>query len=357
MMKLELNPAFCVRYSSKLSGCDKCEEICPVEAIKVSPGRVSIFQNECIGCGGCVGACPVEALRLRDFSVRDFFFSFLKEEESVISCKSNFVCLSALNPEYLISLALLKDFVLDLGHCEECSIKEKCFPKIGSNIDEANFVLSKISDKSVKVKHLKLSKEKEKREDRREIFKLFSPKNLEKAAKEKKKELNAFKRPQVSISPEDSVAKRDKIIPDKRKIFYSVLKRTKRPAFYEEIDGDKITFLSSKEIDESCDNCSICYRVCPSGALSAGGRGEVIYFDDMLCLRCGLCHDVCERDSVKNKRSFSVKEFFEPTQKPLIKFTVIRCEECGNFFTYFGGERMCKRCRIEEEEAKNLWGI
>jgi len=354
-LNIRLDPSACVRYSSKLSQCRKCEEICGFEAIKCEDFKISIFQERCVLCAACVGVCPTEAIEMKNFSIKDFFFDFIKEEESKIGCKYNFVCLSALNVEYLISLALIKDIVLDLGHCENCELDEKVKKQIESNIKEANFILQKISKKEIKSEKLLLQKEK--KTDRRDFFKAFSLKNAQNLAKEKEEELKYLKNPTVSIDAAQSAKKREKIIPNKRKILYSVLKRAKKPNEYDRIESNKISFVSSKEIDESCDNCSICYRICPSGALSSNIKESVIYFDDMLCLKCHLCHDVCEKDSIKISPFFDTKEFFNPSQKVLKQFEVIRCNECGNFFTYLEGEKICRRCKIEEEEAKNLWGF
>ena len=357
-MKLKLEPSSCVRYSSKFSNCKECEEICFEDAIKCSEGSLTIFQDRCISCGGCVGVCPTEALQLSSFSVKEFFFDFIKKDERIISCKSNFVCLSAFNVEYLISLALIKDIVLDLGHCLECSLKEPLFKRIEDLIKESNLILSTISDKKIKTKMIKETLQKEdKKVNRRELFRLFSPDGVSQNAQKLKEKALSLQNPTVALSNEQSAKKREKIIPDKRKLFFSVLKRIQKPKEYQKIKSEDISFTSSKEIDNSCDNCSICYRVCPSGALSSNAKGNVIFFDDMLCLKCRLCHDVCEKDSIKMKEFFDTKEFFEPTQTPLIRFNVIRCNECGNFFTYQGGEKVCKRCKIQEEEALNLWGF
>lgn len=86
-------------------------------------------------------------------------------------------------------------------------------------------------------------------------------------------------------------------------------------------------------------------------------KNSKIDFDPFLCVKCHLCHDVCEPDSITLAKTFDLKQFFEPEVKQLVKFTIRRCHECDNYFTYRGGEVVCQRCRLEEEEAKELWGI
>jgi ferredoxin len=117
---------------------------------------------------------------------------------------------------------------------------------------------------------------------------------------------------------------------------------------------EEVSFTSQKFIDESCTNCQICYRICPTGALSSNGKFSLIHFDAMLCVKCRLCHDACEPDSIHLQSGFEIKEFFEPTQRTLATFNIKRCNECGNNFTYTGGEQSCPRCLVEEEEAMFL---
>jgi formate hydrogenlyase subunit 6/NADH:ubiquinone oxidoreductase subunit I len=86
-------------------------------------------------------------------------------------------------------------------------------------------------------------------------------------------------------------------------------------------------------------------------------KNSKIEFDPFLCVKCHLCHDVCEPDSITLADTFDLKQLFEPEVKTLAKFTIRRCHECDNYFTYRGGEVICQRCQLEEEEAKELWGI
>jgi formate hydrogenlyase subunit 6/NADH:ubiquinone oxidoreductase subunit I len=146
-------------------------------------------------------------------------------------------------------------------------------------------------------------------------------------------------------------------IPNKRKLLFTILKKIKKPKEYKYLENRYLSFISNKEIDSSCDNCSMCYRICPTTALSSDRKNSKIEFDALLCVRCHLCHDVCEKDSIKLCEFFDTKEFFEPTQKELIRFDVKICQECGANFSYFGGEVLCNRCKAEDEAAKELWGI
>ena len=47
----------------KCTGCDKCVEVCPVNAIRIESEK-AIVSDECVECGLCVNECPNEAISL-----------------------------------------------------------------------------------------------------------------------------------------------------------------------------------------------------------------------------------------------------------------------------------------------------
>jgi Fe-S-cluster-containing hydrogenase component 2 len=49
--------------SEKCAGCGACEDVCPVEAVRVSDDGVArIDQDRCTECEACIEACPNEAI-------------------------------------------------------------------------------------------------------------------------------------------------------------------------------------------------------------------------------------------------------------------------------------------------------
>jgi ferredoxin len=354
-MKLEFDVGSCVRATSKFSECTKCVDVCPVSTIEIVDNIPAFTPSACINCGGCVGVCPTESFSLNDFSSINFFFEFLESQNSHLSCKSELPCLSVLSVEHLIALALASDEVLsmDVEGCRCGGDSDKLTLQINANIEEANFILESISDKQIEIKSVEIEVNEEEQEisDRRSFL------SLKTAVKSKQSfdevvdadELKAFE------LDSDVIAKiKDKKIPDKRKLLFSVLKRLDKPPSYDVLATEDISFTSQKFVDESCTNCQICYRICPTGALSSDKRFSAINFDAMMCVKCHLCHDVCEPNAIHLQAGFEIKELFEPTQRVLATFNIKRCNECGNNFTYKGGLLECDRCKLEEEEAMEL---
>jgi len=361
-MSLHLEIASCVRATSKFSNCTKCIDACP-ESIQLVDNLPSFSNNTGVEAASCVGVCPTEAFSLSDFSTTEFFFSFLESKIRLISPKFNVPCLSVLSVEHLISLALAseEEITLDLSSYDADSI---LFEQIEVRIEEANFVLSSFSKKTLlsnvdapiiaEEKPADVENEKEDVSDRRSFLGNASLKGVvkHKMTFDEAVEADELKTFQLDAA---IIAKiRAKNLPDKRKILFTTLKHAGVPDSFEVLAEEDVSFTSQKFVDDTCTNCQICYRICPTGALSSDGKFSLINFDSMLCVKCRLCHDVCEPNAIQLQAGFEIKEFFEPTQRTLATFDIKRCNECGNNFTYTGGEQACPRCMIEEEEAMFL---
>jgi len=363
MSGLTLDPTKCVRALAKFSECTKCVEICPVDIISVDNHLPAFNMSQCVGCGGCVSVCPTEAFTLDDFDQTNFFFEFAQSEDTLISCKKNVPCIAALSVEHLTSLAILKeDIVCDTGHCDGCEIAAKLKPQIDANIEEANFVLEAIeSAKSIKAQDIAyMDEEVVVEDDRRGFFKNLTVKNAARVKQDfdRKVEVESDEELRHEVFTQDISKLKQKVIPDKRKIFFTALKRAPKPSQYHVVDAGELSFTSMKKLnEETCTACQMCYRICPTAALTSDMKNSKIDFDPFLCVKCHLCHDVCEPDALSLGDTFDLKQFFEPEVKRLVSFTIRRCHECDNYFTYRGGDVVCQRCALEEEEAKELWGI
>ena len=356
-MSLHLEIASCVRAKSKFSNCTKCIDACP-DSITLVDNLPSFANNTGVEAAACVGACPTEAFSLSDFSTTEFFFSFLDSKVRLISPKLNVPCLSVFSIEHFIALALASDdeITLDMSSYDEESI---LYEQIEARIEEANFVLSSFSTKKIMTNLDNDSVVKEKNEEDEVISRrsFLGNASLKGVVKHKMTFDEAIEADELKIFDLDraTIAKiRETNVPDKRKILFTILKQANVPNTFEILAEEDITFISQKFVDESCTNCQICYRICPTGALSSDAKFSIINFDAMLCVKCRLCHEACEPEAIQLQPGFEIKEFFEPTQRTLATFTIKRCNECGNNFTYTGGEQACPRCLEEEDEAMFL---
>ena len=363
MIKLEASK--CIRSLSKESECNKCEVICPTDAIVVGSNPLpSINFSACVACGACGAVCPNEALPLDNFSPTEFFFDFIEEQNGgFISCRKNVPCIAALSVEHIISIAVLKKRVIfDTGHCKSCEIASTCFPQIIKNHEEAEYLLEAMeSDVEIKLQNVAYEpKEKSQEGDRRDFLRSINLNTVAKTSREFENEVKKATDELVehTLQKEDISLLKQKRIPQKRKIFFTALKRLQKPSQYHIVDALEVSFTSAKLMnDQTCTACQMCYRVCPTGALTSDIKNSKIDFDPFLCIKCNTCHDVCEPNAITLSPSYDIKEFFEPTVQNLISFNVRRCDECNVIFSTNNDDKLCYRCKIEEEQTNELWGI
>ncbi|MBA1438531.1 MAG: 4Fe-4S binding protein [Epsilonproteobacteria bacterium] len=365
MSLLTLDVAKCVHTSNKFAVCNECVEACPVETIKITQSVVSFTPADCVGCGGCGSVCPTAAYSLDDFKPLNYVFAFLEHDKEVLTCKEDLPCIAALSVEELLSMALIaeKQLSADIGGCGDCPIGVKNLPIIEDRIEEVNFLLEAMQQqKEIKLQEVEFKSQEQEGEtlSRRE---LLSKEGLKKAVHIKQQFENEVAAGDAiekvhTVTGADIAKIKQKNIPDRRSLLLMAMKRAKVPEVFHTIDIEDVSFISQKDLDEvTCTNCQMCYRICPTGALSSDAKGSVINFNPLACVQCHSCHDVCEPDSLTLRPTFALANFFDPKIETLVRFTIKRCDECGNYFSYQGGEVLCSRCKIEEEEAKALWGI
>ena len=66
---------------TKCIGCRSCVEVCPQQALELSPHGIMPTDNPCVLCGKCVEECPTTALEMcgREWSMDDLMTEIEKE--------------------------------------------------------------------------------------------------------------------------------------------------------------------------------------------------------------------------------------------------------------------------------------
>jgi ferredoxin len=338
---------------------------CPVDTIKITNSQLSFTPSECVGCGVCGAVCPTGAYTLDDFQAINYIFKFLEQERSVLSCRDGVLpCIASLSVEELLSLVLLSEgeIVLDVAGCSECAIAHKNLALIDTIAQEVSFLLEALLvQKRLRVESVGCDVTQELSGlSRRELLSKEGLKHaitLQQQFEAKVKSCDDEEK--IHLVGAEAIAKiKAKNIPQRRSLLMMALGHIQPPEVFHVIEGSEISFTTQKDLDEvACTNCQMCYRICPTGALSSDAKGGVINFNPLACVACQSCHDVCEPQALQQRHSFDLGNFFEPKVETLVRFEMKRCDECGNIFAYRGGEMMCHRCLIEEQEAKRLWGI
>ena len=195
MSFIYFSPSNCVRSLSTNSICNACSQSCPTEAIVMSNRLPSINHSLCVGCGGCGAVCPTEAITMDNFSGTQFFFSFLNDDDNLISCQKNIPCIAALSDEHIIGLNGLKNGIeIDIGHCSECSIGKEILEQMSLRLESIDYLLSAIESTSFpKMVNRAYKNHQEDYKDRRDFFKTFHIRGMFKAKEDFEKEVQKYR--------------------------------------------------------------------------------------------------------------------------------------------------------------------
>lgn len=314
-MSVSISLESCVKSLSLQSGCQKCADVCGENALSFRDGLVVVDALNCTECQACVAVCPTEAIALDKKSLHGMSVDELFCE------------------------------VVQKGGDISFDVTSELFAACMERADEANALLAAFGISS-RILPLKSNDKAKKVEDgsKRALFRMFTKEGI-------KASHDALKSGGELAGEIDYSLLKSKKVPSKRERFLDAVKSLE---IAEDVEVT-ISFASDKYIDDSCDNCSLCYNLCPSGALETTAMKNAILFSPHLCLKCKLCEDVCESKSIFSLPVFSLIHFKEQKKRVLKKFLAKLCQTCGTVFSGDGEE--CPRCSKESEDAYELLGL
>ncbi len=344
--QLSLRFESCVRSLSVWSSCTACVTACPSGAIRDDGDHKSIVVDldACTACGRCVAACPTDA-----FSGPFDIDAVLDSLESDIVCGvKELPCIAALSTEDLVVLALrLGEVVL---HDGPCVYGNDGHTVVAERVAQANRFLQA----SGLGGHLAYA-------EGSATIPAPPPKEQPVSANRRRLLLGGG----VSAPAKGKLTAPRRL--DKETLQYTQDRRwrllsrlpTQVPVVEPSVPGDAVGISSSKVFHaEQCTLCTICVRICPTGALSATHGFRELFFDTSQCVRCGLCHDVCATHAITLSPNTSVSSFHERSVVLLGKIRARKCVECGmSYNAAVNHSGLCPRCAAMEEEVFELYGV
>ncbi len=82
----------------------------------------------------------------------------------------------------------------------------------------------------------------------------------------------------------------------------------------------------------TCTLCMACVSVCPAGALAAGGELPQLKFIEWNCVQCGLCETACPEDAITRAPRFLFEAEARRVTRVLNEDTPFHCVSCGKVF-------------------------
>lgn len=292
--RLKVSPQRCVIERNRFSSCRKCAEACPASAISLE-GGLSVREEICTECMRCTMVCPTEALY--DDKYVGYFREMSNREIIAFSCEEvksehpfiKLGCLSQLD-EALLLYAITNSKMVTIQYNEEkCS---KCNKYNGSLGEWLNKVICELNSTLIEPPEIYFnanpSSKMEKNFSRRDLFTFFSRKVTHNVVSPFIPDEEEVRNLRISLKAGI-----------RRTIYYRILEQH-RHLFIKNFDAQRLYSLQL-EINDYCDGCEVCARVCPTGALKFSEDNNLIsaIFDPKLCNGCRSCKDVCRKNGIE----------------------------------------------------------
>jgi NADH-quinone oxidoreductase subunit F len=52
-------------------------------------------------------------------------------------------------------------------------------------------------------------------------------------------------------------------------------------------------------VEANCPGCGLCVKNCPQGAIESMGKKQPVVMHQEMCIKCGICYDVCKLNAVE----------------------------------------------------------
>ena len=284
-LRLDNSRCLSIRFSE--SGCRRCVEICPHNAISIDD-QLSINPQRCTGCLLCTTVCPSGALEI-NHSLAACRAALAKVANPVLGCcrtvatsNSTLACLGGLSDEHVAFLthSLTGNLTLNLGNCDGCPnsamlplllqrvqwFMESGMEQGGCRIGTADV------DPKVVLEHQKL--------DRRSFFSSLRSTLFQSAAVVM----------HTATEPvERSSSYGDKRVPQRRELLNLII--PKLTAELQQLFS--YHFVHQVSFSPGCTACQGCVAICPSGALTTRDRHQQPDFVPVRCTGCELCVEFC----------------------------------------------------------------
>ena len=299
--------------------CDSCVKKCPVSAITVINNKVSIDFDKCLDCGICIKECRTGVFSSKYFSDVKFYnkiFEYVR--------KFNFVVLNCRNVASASGISIPCIGWLDLAaftfalanntqkifirhsNCSSCKIG--CgMNSLNVEIEKFNKLQERVSKKCdiilnadcMEYSNVEKKLKSDKMMSRRGLFSFFK----KQAVSSLRDVISYTDSYSASLINNKNSSDEDKKIPLRRKVLIQSLDTL--------TGGNALTtfpeHFNSVFVDtEKCDLCGVCYRFCPTAALSelseknndnvlikVGVQTEIVK-----CVGCNVCFSLCDKHAL-----------------------------------------------------------
>lgn len=363
---LTVNQKLCVNNRHKDEFCDTCMEYCPVDAIEFnSDDGIRIDVDRCLKCGICDPMCPCGVFEAKEPSNGKLIFqlnNILKRSEKnkiIFKCtkidgmygkienkriNDNTISLPCLGrlPEILILIPHLygvNEIVFD-GCDNNCVCSEG---------KEAFKVTLNYAKHLIKYLGLENNRSSMTEKSMNDNISTFLPEN----DLDRREFFNEIIKKSGKIwdieneKPAENVDYWHQEVPWGRKLLLKITEKSDKHEYI--VKREDLPFAELDIINERCDVCETCSKLCPTGALNAVDLEDIaiLYFNFAKCVGCGLCTKVCPNDAINMKGDIDLGNI-TGNARVLVKKIYEQCSSCGQAYINISMSQDCPHCSRTE---------
>lgn len=353
----DYNPDICAHGRSGITGCQRCIEACPTDAIISIGEQIEVNPYLCQGGGSCTASCPSGAISYR----------YPKAEEQIEFLRQMIRDFRKLRESRGVSL-----FIYDTEHGESivesmAGLPEHCLPLEVEEIGSVGLdLLSSALAYGVNQIHLLVPDtvsdqvQQSLQRDVSLLNELLGELKLTSYVIKINSDASSILADQEDdlriekVATYAGVGSKRSLIRNALEFFYQLsesdLKHVSLP--------DKSIFGEVILNQGACTLCMGCVSVCPASALEAGGESPALRFIEANCLQCGLCATACPESALTLKPRFLFDGIAAKRIRTLKEEEPFRCIQCNKpFATHAMIERMTEKLTghwmFEKPEALN----
>ena len=344
----------CAHGGDNVSGCSRCLDVCPAEAISDKGSRVEVNTSLCQGCGSCIINCPTAALSYTYPPVQQWLV-LLREMLKTYAAAGgtrpavllydecgagNLQAVAADLPEHVIPVevhgigALGADAWLALLAYGAGAVlvlagdgtPGRVVSTLQSQLDVVQAILQGMGY-------------------RVESLRLMDADGLKTLADDLAAGQLGVETPAAGFDPFE------KAITVRMAVDHLYRHAPQKPEY---VDLPPGAAFGEIQVDKAgCTLCMSCVTACPAKALRHDAANLRLELTETSCVQCGACDSICPEDAITLLPRYAYDESVAGKPRLLNEDEPFRCISCGK---PFAGRRMLDKV-VEKLSGNNTWNV
>ncbi|WP_417594804.1 4Fe-4S binding protein [Oceanospirillum sp.] len=377
-----INNDICAHAGRGKTGCTRCLDVCPADAISSINSQIEVDSYLCHGAGSCSTACPTGAISygmpkaemMADYLTR--LLAHYREqggEQPVIMFHAD---------EQEVTTDQLASNIIPVALEEIATVgMELWMHAFNEGVSRIIFLTSDSDEHRTPISLIQLLERETKLGNQILAAMGYGNNSLSLCGEitgltEEKQAATEANGIQVASAPATAYQTETFAeAPSKRQRLIHNINRLQQMAPAGSEKAEQILMPASApfgqvSIDsDACTLCFSCANICPTNALQTGKEAPAILLTEMDCVQCGLCESACPENAISREQRFIFNTDLRDNPRTLHKDEAFCCLDCGKPFAptstvnkmkeklkghaMFAGEalrrlELCEDCRVKD---------